>query len=201
MKIGRLLIIGIVSCLLFSYAYNGEKSENIEIGINGRDDEFFHMIRTSCLAEKKQNKNNIEINVRVGHYEYFANDWNSNKFGTNLGYGSFSVLRDIRNIDGTVINRSYYIIEDFLSSNYDFKRFDDSDVNKYSVNFNYSFVDKVDKMDIATMEIGAIVYSIGIVDNNEVIIENIGCVVYKSTLYFKIQQEACNFYIYEREIF
>ncbi len=170
----------------------------VEVGKMVSDGELSPKIRTACSANKEQEGRNVAIEVNLGHYEGFSDDWNENLYGTNLGYGDFSLIRCIKDAEDGLVSQTFFTVSDFPSGDYDFQTRSTDGSNKESVTFNYSLKDTFDIPDGLT--VGSVAYSVGITYENEVVVDNIKCGIFLSTLYFEIKNNACTFYIYEYEL-
>jgi hypothetical protein len=170
----------------------------LEVGKTVSNSDLSPMVRTACSAEKEQKGKNVTIEVNLGHYGGFSKDWNQNLFGTNLGYGDFSLIRSIKDTQEKLVSTSYFTIGDFPSDKYDFRLQSSDDPNKEFVVFNYCYQDIFEIPD--NLSAGSVAYSIGIIYDNEVIIDNLKCGTFLSSLYFKNVNGEYSFYVYEYEM-
>lgn len=169
----------------------------LTIGIDDATDEFSPNLRTSCVIKQEQESDSIVVEVGVGHYQGFSDDWNQNVFGINPGYGYFAVERTVSDLNGEIISMSFHNLDNFLDDTYNFTTTYISSINS-NVNFNYSYKDYLPKLD--NLITGKITYTIVLINQNEVLVDNFKGGAYNSVIYFKTKNNKCLFYEFEYEL-
>lgn len=66
---------------------------------------------------KKEQENTANILVYAGYFKGFMNKWNENAFGSNPGYGKFSLQRIIMDRNNNEISKNFYDLPSFADEN------------------------------------------------------------------------------------
>lgn len=84
-------------------------------------------------------ENPIKFDVCIGHYKGFTEDWETNKFGNNPGYGSFCIRKEIQDESGNVVWRNLEYLKDFPNDEKYAVKYQDMEgvIDAVSITFSY----------------------------------------------------------------
>lgn len=165
---------------LYGYSFylpktiSGDNSQNsiIKSGFDYTDEvsESTPWIATAIECSKKQQLN-ANLSIYVGHERNFIDNWNTNAWNSNPGYGKFVIQRTILDSSGNSYSQEYFDLDDFGDDKYLVSHiYDENTPGKIiGVNYAYGFKDALDFSDI-DLEKGYIQYKFCLVDDDYQII-------------------------------
>lgn len=173
-------IILLVTMMLFGCA--SVTSKNSVIGENDYVENGFKINNENseitpwlCIATKtkKEQETNVNVLVYAGYSKGFMNKWNENVFGSNPGYGKFSLQRIIMDRNNNEILKSFYDLPSFADENkYEVSVHSEEGTDKVKcLDFKYNLEDACSLDEIAINQ-GIIMYNFCLRDENNSIIKN-----------------------------
>ncbi len=195
LKLFNLLLVGSFIFTFNSCSNPDDEYMNMEVKMYRYSCQW-PLIYTSCYQKVVQEKDNIEIGVRIGHYPSFDERWETNEYNTGSENRTFAIHRTISDMNNNIVDDYLIPIGDFLSHDYDFLYIDDGGEWIYYY-FNYTYMDH---FKINQLEKGKIYYAVAIVENDEIISEYFEIIVNSATFYFKTEGDNIRFSNYERDV-